>query len=146
MKHPLIILTAFLLLAGCGRQGDAQRLQQLQGTWIYTRNNVTGDDFKSTITIDATGNYLCEIESRDQQDHNNRTFSLAGYMKIRGGFLIDTMTKHSNTNAVLPTIFTNRIVRMNDTEIVMRMDTNAGSYMPSTTEIVFRKKNNLLKE
>lgn len=67
-------------------------------------------------------------------------------MKIRGGFLIDTMTKHSNTNAVLPTIFTNRIVRMNDTEIVMRMDTNAGSYMPSTTEIVFRKKNNLLKE
>jgi hypothetical protein len=50
-------------------------------------------------------------------------------MKIENGFVVDTMTNHSNTNAPLPYASRAKIIRQSDREIVA---TYEGSGVPST--------------
>jgi hypothetical protein len=43
-------------------------------------------------------------------------------MKIDGGFIVDTMTKHSNTNAPIPHTSRAKIIRLSEGEIVARWE------------------------
>ena len=67
-----------------------------------------------------------------------RTADIEGKFQVRDGVLIDTMTKHSNTNAVLPRSTRARIVRINDREMVLNSESLGGQVSP-TNDVVFRK-------
>src|SRR6266446_4444592 len=101
MKLTLAFLTLAFVLAGCSRQGDARVRNDLAGTWVATANYSNGGSFRSTITVDRNGNYVCQVVAHGDSGVI-RTADIEGKFQVRDGVLIDTMTKHSNTNAVLP--------------------------------------------
>lgn len=54
-------------------------------------------------------------------------------MRMQNGFLVDTMTQHSQTNVTLPCTYSNPIVRMSRSELVIWDDGNKH-------EVVFRRQ------
>jgi hypothetical protein len=137
MKTPIALLILTSLLAGCKRQSDARVPKGLSGTWVATGNYSSGTIFTSTITFDQNSNYVCRIVTQGASG-TTRTSDIAGNFQIRGGMLIDTMTKHSNTNAVLPTSMPTRIARIDDREMVLKWESIEGEHSP-TNDVVFRK-------
>jgi hypothetical protein len=67
-----------------------------------------------------------------------RTNALEGTIRAKNGILTDTMTKHSNTSAVLPMVTQVRIVRIDEAEMVLKWDVTAGTES-ATNEVVFRR-------
>jgi hypothetical protein len=128
-----------MLLAGCNRQSDAQARKNLTGTWTLSGDNSVASHFKSTITVDPSGDYVCQVVLQSRWDGVTRTNDLAGRWEVRDGILIDTMTKHSSTNARLPMISRSRVVRSGRRELVINVETNgSGDFL--TNEVVFRKE------
>lgn len=135
-RFPIFILT--LLLAGCSRHGDARVRKNLPGMWTISGDDVEGSHFKSTITVDPSGDYVCQMVAESRWDGVTRTSNIAGKFDVRDGLLIDTMTRNSNTNAKLPIIFSARVVRSDGQELIVKYEgTNQGGF--PTNEIVFRK-------
>jgi len=137
MKMPFALLILASVLAGCSRQTDARVPKDLAGTWIATGSYSNGDSFKSTITFDRSSNYVCQIV-RQGASGTTRTSDMEGNFQIQDGMLIDTMTKHSNTNAVLPTSTRTRIVRIDAREMVLKWESIEGEHSP-TNDVVFRR-------
>jgi hypothetical protein len=124
-----------LFLAGCHRSVDSENRRKLAGTWIATGTYAEGGDFKSSMTIDSNGNYVCDLLV--QRHSGTRTFQIRGIMVISNGMVVDTMTQHSNTNATnLPIIFRERLVRFTEGELVINCDGQEGP----TNDVVFRRK------
>ncbi|MEI8291027.1 MAG: hypothetical protein WCH99_16300 [Verrucomicrobiota bacterium] len=99
-----------LLLLSCGRN-DAKMQRELPGTWVAVFPN----GVQSTVVVNADGSYSCQHTRLT----NGVTLSrIEGTIQIRDGLLIDTVTKHSSTNAKVPFMSTNIIVHMNKNEIV----------------------------
>lgn len=126
-----------MLLTACDRNSDAQLQAKLPGTWKLSRS-VEGSSVHSTIIVGPGGTYDGEVISAGS-DEITRTSILSGTMEIHHGLLIDTTTKHSNTNAPLPMIFTSSIVRLDGLELVIKYPPNAGGDFP-TNEIILRKE------
>ena len=63
-----------------------------------------------------------------------RAFEIEGTLEVRDGFVIDTMTKHSQTNAPVPVTNRQRIVRMDSREMVLN-----SPHSWETNLLVFRK-------
>jgi hypothetical protein len=55
-----------------------------------------------------------------------RAFIVQGIMKVEEGFVVDTMTSHSNTNAVLPHTSRAKIISLNEDEIVAKWEGSEG--------------------
>jgi hypothetical protein len=106
----------------------------LPGIWHVDKAEPSGGDFHSTIKVASNGSYTCQITSHSPSD-GLRKSGLEGTFQVKDGVLIDTMTKNSNTNAVLPMISRYRILRADDRELVLESKT---SY--STNEVIFRKE------
>ena len=122
MKQSLPFLMVSLLLAACGRQhkpapltGDALMQQQLVGKWPSSDSYRTG-----VTTIAPDGSYVANFTS------SNGTVHLEGRYLVKDGFLIDTLTKSSQTNARLSTDRF-RIIRMDDRECVVELREGDGS-------------------
>src|SRR5262245_44507920 len=106
-----LAFAAFFLLSGCNRKEDAANRQKLVGSWIVEGSYPHGGHFKRAITVAPDGHYTCQIASVNPHDSITRTSNIAGTFEINDGVLIDTVTKHSNSNAVLPIVSRGRIVR-----------------------------------
>ncbi len=137
MKPALAVLLLALAVAGCKRHGDAQVGDKLTGNWVATGSYRNGGNFKSTLTIGRSGNYVCHLVTQGESGPT-RTNALEGTFQIKDGILTDTVTKHSNTNAVLPMITRARIVRIDEGEMVLKWDLAEG-VESATNEVVFRR-------
>jgi len=121
----LPFIAVSLLLTACGR-GDSKAQHDLTGTWIANYSNGR----HSTIAIRTDGNYSCKIEGYT----NGPTVTIQGRMRVNDGFIVDTCTKHSSTNARVPFVTHIRIVRMDDRELVVKP-----TISESDKEIIFTK-------
>jgi hypothetical protein len=137
MKPSLAIAALAFVLGGCSRDADAQVRKRLPGTWVLTGTHRNGSTFTSTIAVSKAGNYVCRIVSHGESG-SERSFDLKGMFRVQGGVLIDTITNHSNTNAVLPMIMRARIVHFDDREMVLESEPNQEVEFP-TNQVVFRK-------
>ena len=125
-KFTLSLFTLILLLTACGQRepspvaSDADIQQKLVGTWIKEMNLDDGVQVRSVTVFRPDGSYAGKgtiVESNKTQ-----WASEAGTFLVRGGVLILTMTKHSSTNARLPVVTRDRMVRLDDRELVMQSE------------------------
>src|SRR5580692_4815308 len=102
MKFALTFITlSLLLLLGCHKQSDAKVRNNLAGTWLFEKDFSNGNKYESAIIVSSNRDYVCNITMHG--DSNSLwTYKLEGSWQIKNGFLIDTTTKHSDTNAKLP--------------------------------------------
>lgn len=94
---------------------DADIRQRLPGTWLF---DSPGHYFRSTLTIASNGGYVCQLTVSNRQ--SIRTNELEGTYQVKDGILIDTITKSSITNEPVPLVFSNQIIRVNNSEFVYR--------------------------
>jgi hypothetical protein len=134
-----LLLLSALVLTACRRQNDDEVRRDLPGTWVVEGDSVFGGHFKSTSKIDDQGNYFCQLLSRNGSDALIRTSNIAGTFQVKDGMLIDTILKHSNTNAALPIISKARILRVDADTMVIRYEPSDGFAAP-TNDVVFRKQ------
>jgi hypothetical protein len=127
-----------LLLTNCRQKGDAEVRRNLPGSWIAAGPDSAGGHFSNMITVARDGDYVAHVVSQYSSDGVERTYETAGKFEVRDGMLIDTMTKHSNTNAVLPYTFRSRIVRFDGRELVLKAEPNDQVSFP-TNDVVLRK-------
>jgi hypothetical protein len=136
VKLALSFLSVILLLTGCNRHSDAAIPKEMLGTWVAEGVYPQAGGFKSTMTIAPNGGYTCHLVSHNASNAT-RAYEIEGAFQIKDGVLIDTMTKHSQTNAPVPTTFHEGIVRMDRREMVLSDD----SYLQNTATntVVWRK-------
>ena len=72
------------------------------------------------MTLDSEGRYACN--GSVTSSNWVRAFTVQGIMKVEEGFVVDTMTNHSNTNAVLPHTTRAKIISLNEDEIVAKWE------------------------
>lgn len=113
MRLLLTFIALSLVLTSCGH-GDAKSQNQLTGTWVA--------DFpsgvRSTWIIHADGSYFGQLTGFK----SGRVVSLEGKVQLKNGFLLDTCTKHSDTNATVPFVIHGYIISMNDHEIISKWE------------------------
>ena len=125
MRHASTIMLIMLLTACEQREpspvmSDADIQQKLAGTWIKEMNLNDGVQVRSVTVFRPDGSYTGKgtiVGSNETQ-----WASEAGTFLVRGGVLILTLTKHSSTNARLPVVTRDRIVRLTDRELVMKSE------------------------
>jgi hypothetical protein len=107
--------------------------RQLAGTWITERTPFPVANFQCTTIIDSDGNY--EVRGQTPISNILHPFQLRGIFQIKDGWLIDTMTSHSDlTNSEqLPYVNKYQIVKLSDSELVLKYP--AG-------EVLYRKEKN----
>ena len=130
VKSATPLLALALLLSGCGHRTAADSGKNLQGTWILDRVDMNGS-FHSQTTVAKNGSYVCETIRRDNSN-NAYVFKLQGSFQLADGYLIDTITNHSDTNFAVPSVFRARVVRISDRELAIHDETNS-------VDAVFRK-------
>jgi len=115
-----------LLLTACGQrhpsavETDAEIQKKLAGTWVNEETNKYGDQFRTVTVIAPDGSYVAE--GTFVVSNKTDRFSEAGTIRVSGGVLTDTTTKHSDTNARLPFVERTRIVRFNDRDLVLQSE------------------------
>ena len=136
VKLALSFLPVFLLLTGCNHHSDASVPTELMGTWVAEEVYTHGGSFESTVKIAPNGRYTCHVVHRNASNATHNV-EIEGTFQVKDGVLIDTMTKHSQTNAPVPTTFHERIVRMDRREMVLSDE----SYLQNTATntVVWRK-------
>src|SRR5689334_19715507 len=103
-----VYLSLFLLLTACSRQ-ERSRLSpnqemgnKLSGTWVFEPIYTNGDrDHKYTTTVALDGSYLTTIEMPHRK-LGPRIIRQEGTWRVEDGFLIEVLTKDSQTNTWLP--------------------------------------------
>jgi hypothetical protein len=120
-----------LLLTGCDRQGDARLRSEIAGTWAMARRHPDGSSVSNTVTISRSGRYVSQATMRDPYG-SIRTTRCEGIVEIKDGVVTDTMTKDSNTNALLPVSSPMRIVRIDERQLVL-------AWNFPTNEVIFRR-------
>lgn len=98
---------------------DVALQQRIAGSWWHSLPTFDPGSYDvSRITIASNGDYVCDLVFRDGGATHTNT--LEGRWQVRDGLLIDTITKCSPPAQALPSVFSNRIVRVNDHELVYR--------------------------
>ena len=120
-------------VTACGRDPDARLQKQIVGTWALTSLDSYGGGLTNTVTVARDGRYDCRIVSG-----SGRLFYVQGLFQVQQGFLVDTMTNSSNTNAPLPEVFRARIIRVDDHEMLLLREKLKGWFYP-TNEPLWRK-------
>jgi len=131
LTPPLLVFC--ILLTGCDRDSNSQPAGRLQGTWLLDRLGTginLGVKLHTTTKVDSDGRYSCESVATS----SNRVvrFICEGTWQIKDGYLIDTVTNHSDTNIVVPWIVRARIVQITDQELAIHDETNS-------VDAIFRK-------
>jgi hypothetical protein len=129
MKATCLFLLLTATLTACKRQHDST-LALAAGTWTCDVDDPNGDHFHSRLSFDPQGRYS-EICSNTTA-YGTQLSTIQGTMKIEDGFIVDTITNHSNTNAVLPNTTRAKIIRQNEREITV-------NYVEADFERTFRK-------
>jgi hypothetical protein len=90
------------------------------GTWLCEVDYPTGGHFEGRAVHDSQGRYSCNATITSSNEV--KTFTIQGTMLVRDGFLIDTCTNHTATNAPIPFTSRARIIKQSDREIVARWE------------------------
>jgi hypothetical protein len=130
MKSALQGLSIALVLAGCGVE---KKPPFPVGTWLYEVDKPNGWHFESKTSVASDGRYICHGVTMGT-NQIPLAFEIEGTLEVREGFVIDTMTKSSETNAPVPVTHRQRIVRMDGREMVLN-----SSHSWETNLLVFRK-------
>jgi hypothetical protein len=101
---------------------------KLTGTWIVD----LGNNLSSKTVVKPDGSYVCQITGYT----NGKVETIAGFFEVvkTNGYLIDTMTQNSNTNAVVPHVSHAQIVQFDASELVLLWE-------GTTNEVVLRMRN-----
>jgi hypothetical protein len=119
MRVAFLLLALAAALTGCKReQGSASLLKA--GTWKCELDYPSGGHFQATMILDAEGRYHCN--GSVATSNGVRAFTVEGVMRIENGFVVDTWTNHSNTNAPIPHTSRAKIIRQNKDQIVARSE------------------------
>jgi hypothetical protein len=121
MRLTLSFFALSLLLTSCDRT-DVRRQRELVGTWFLDFTN----GVHSTWTVRPDGSYFGRLDGYA----NGKVVSFEGHVLVHGDELIDTCTKHSDTNAICPFVETNYILHLDMHELTAIF---AASPEPSVT-------------
>ena len=91
------------------------------GTWVCEFDDPNGSHFKSTTVVAPDGRYMCHATTTGT-NKISKTFEIEGNWEIKDGVLIDTMTKHSQTNAPIPRTSRAQIIRRSDRELIAKWE------------------------
>ena len=137
---PLILI---VLLTACKKHNEfkpanseAELQQQLAGTWKTERDFTNGGSFQSTVMIAPNGAYVGGITNFGRKSF--KTYHVEGTWEIKDGFLTDTLTNHSDTNARPPFVSSERIIRFSTNELVVQFESGPSN----SIEAVFKKETN----
>ena len=122
-----------LLLTCCSHKRARQPVSKLEGTWLLDRVGTgvnLGVTLHTATTVDSLGRYSCATTATS----SNRVtrFTLEGTWQVKDGYLIDTLTKHSDPTFVVPWTVRARIVRLTDQELAIHDEEHS-------VEAVFRR-------
>src|SRR4051794_35860345 len=113
-RFTTVLLLLALAFAGCKRR-SASGLKA--GTWVCRVDYPTGGHFESKTALDPEGHYACDgtvIRSNGVK----KTFKIEGTMEIKDGFLVDTWTNRTDTNAPIPHTSRAQILKQTTDEVV----------------------------
>jgi hypothetical protein len=130
-----------LLVTACSRHEDSaddKIRKKLPGTWVLEARYEGGSDIRSKVTVAPDGSYACTLDLPGRTN-GPRTISMEGTFRVEDGFLIDTVTKDSQTNAKWLNTTRSRIVSIDDREFVLEDERLPGFGYP-TNQPVFRKQ------
>ena len=117
MRAIFILATICFAVLGCSRSGPDVRLA---GRWTLDETDSQGTGFRSSTVIDDEGHYECKYTVSTTNGVVDGVID--GVFEQRDEFLIDTMTKHSNTNATLPHTSRARILSHDGNTITLQWD------------------------
>ena len=137
LQHPLGMIVCVLLITACSRQVSADPSKKLEGSWSLKGTNLNGGIYQSTLVIGTNGLYVANISTYSASDMIVRSNRVSGIIQLKKDMFIDTITKHSNSNAVLPWTSRGRIIRFDDQEIVVEWEVSDHGELPSIS--YFRK-------
>jgi hypothetical protein len=120
----LLIIVALLSWQHFKPSRDAKIRKNLPGIWVVN----WGKNHRSTSTISPDGSYVCQITGSS----DGTVVTVEGTFQVRDGFLIDTMTKSSQTTTHVPNVSRGQIIRADAHEMAISFDGGNG-------ESVFRK-------
>jgi hypothetical protein len=112
MRFALAFFVMSLFLTSCGRS-DVKGQQQLVGTWVAD----FPDGLRSRCIVRPDGSYSARLDYTD-----GRVITLEGRLRLEDGVIVDTCTKHSQTNATVPFVTHGYIIHMDSHEIVARWE------------------------
>jgi len=138
MKFALTLLALGCLLLGCHKYGDAKIRSSLPGTWSFEQNFANGNKYESEIIVASNRDFVCHITMHGQSNlvwH----YELTGSIQIKAGYWIETVTRHSDTNAKLPMISSFKIIRADEHELVLESKFMEQE-LPNGGERVFQKR------
>lgn len=139
LRHRFLMVVGVILIAACSRQVGADTSKRLEGTWNLKGTNFNGGVYQSTLVVGTNGLYIAKISTHYPSDRSVRNDRVSGSIQIKQGMVIDTVTKHSNTNAVLPWISRGRIIRFDDGELVVEWEGSNRGELPSTSHFLKMK-------
>ena len=147
VKLALTFCAVVLLATACNRQeasGDAQIRKLLPGVWKLESPEQSENPskinlaFNSAITVGPDLSYVCTL-TIPARTNGPRMVHMEGSWEVRDGALIDTITKHSQTNAPVPMVSTGLVVRIDERELVVTDDPQPGASV-TTNLTVFRRQ------
>jgi len=144
LTTPLKLLVLVLLISACTRQDetglspDANMQRKLCGVWMADCNYSSGTVVSNTITVAPDGSYVARL-SIPGRKYGPRDIEQRGVWRVEPGFIIDTVTNDSQTNAIVPSTNRFRVLRVNDSELVVEPEKIPGVGYP-TNQTIFRKQ------
>jgi hypothetical protein len=130
MRFIFSLIALSLLLTSCSRN-DARMQRELKGTWVTDfPDEVHGALIHSTCVIQADGSYFGRLDGYT----NGNVVTLEGKIYVKDGVMVNTCTKHSDARAMVPFVRHDRIVRIDDHELVMRPEITLDD-----KDVIFRK-------
>ncbi|HET7626343.1 MAG TPA: hypothetical protein VFM25_13880 [Verrucomicrobiae bacterium] len=139
VKFTLLLFVLLLLVTACHRHADSadeQIRRQLPGIWTFDARYADGNEALCRVTVAPDGSYSSTI-TLPHRTNGSRVINMEGAFRVEDGFLIDTVTNDSQTNASMT--FRSRILRANDHELILE-DEKIPGVVYATNTIVFRKQ------
>lgn len=144
-----ISLVLIVFLTACKKHNEIKpapsefELQQrLVGKWSCSKDytnelSTNGTTFESSVTVASNGTYVGDLS--EYNPTHLKSWHIEGTWKINNGFLIDTITKHSSTNAILPIEERAKIIRFDTNELILQWELSKSNFEES---IFHRRKSN----
>lgn len=142
-KFTLSFFTLVLVLTACKRQQESQLSRddemrtKLSGRWVFDAKFATGHVIHGTTTLAPDGRYFTELDLG--RTNGLRIVNMEGTFHVTDGFLIEAVTKHSQTNVSVPYTNRSRIIRIDDRELVLDFEKFSGG-VSATNPGLLRKQ------
>jgi hypothetical protein len=140
VRFTLSLFAVVLLVTACGRHEDSaddKIRKKLPGIWAFEAKYETGSAVQNIITFAPDGSYTATIDTG--RTNGPRVINVEGTFRVENGFLLETVTKNSQTDTLLTNTSRARIVGIDDRELVLDYEKVPG-VVYSTNQTVFRKQ------